>query len=47
MKKIFSFLLVLCAVSLAAEEYNFLALGDIHYDKPEFHKMPKKKASAL
>lgn len=40
MKKIFSFLLVLCAVCLAAEEYNFLALGDIHYDGAEYHVAP-------
>ena len=45
MKKIFSFLLVLCAVCLSAEEYNFLALGDIHYDGEKYHVSPPSNAT--
>lgn len=33
-----------CCSDKAEKEYNIVLLGDIHYDKPEFHKMPKGKA---
>ena len=38
MKKFFSILLLLCGAALFAEEYNFIALGDIHFDGAAYHK---------
>lgn len=40
MKKFFSFFLLTFAVLLFASEYNFVALGDIHYDGEKYHISP-------
>ncbi|MBO7152937.1 MAG: metallophosphoesterase [Lentisphaeria bacterium] len=38
MKRFFTAVLTLCCLVLFASEYNFIALGDIHYDNAKYHK---------
>lgn len=37
MKNFFTALLTLCCITLAADTYNFIALGDIHFDGEQYH----------
>lgn len=37
MKKAAALLLLFCTLLLSAKEYNFVALGDIHYDGEKYH----------
>ncbi|MBR2632350.1 MAG: metallophosphoesterase, partial [Lentisphaeria bacterium] len=44
MKNFFTALLTLCCISLFADAYNFIALGDIHFDGAQYHKLPPQTA---
>ena len=44
MKKFFIILLTLCCSFAFAAEYNFIALGDIHFDGQDYHlSIPKQE----
>lgn len=45
MKKSLSALFLLFSVALIASEYNFTALGDIHYDGEKYHVSPPSNAT--
>lgn len=44
MKPFFTALLIFCCISLFADAYNFIALGDIHFDGAQYHKLPPQTA---
>ena len=44
MKKFFALLALLCGTLLSGSEYNFIALGDIHYDGAQYHKLEPQTA---